>query len=89
LSKQEILKFSLKYFYYVDDIFAKFPDQKDVSKFFTNLNLIHSNVKFTYELERNKQLAILDVNVDNSNDQLELSLYRKSTHTGLYNKWDS
>jgi len=36
-----------------------------------------------YELERN------NVNDDNSNDELELYVYRKPTHTGLYNKWDS
>jgi len=77
------------FYRYVDDIFAIFPDQKDIFKFFTSLNLIQSNVKFTYELERNKQLAFLNVNVDNSNDRLELSSYGKPTHTGLYYKWDS
>ena len=47
------------------------------------------SINFTYELENNKQLPFLDVNVDNSKDKLELSIYRKPTHTGLYNKWSS
>ena len=32
----------------------------------SQVNQIHNNVKFTYELENNKQLPFLDANVDNS-----------------------
>jgi len=62
------------------DIFAVFPNKTDASKFCKNLNIIHSNVKFSYELERNKQLSFLDINVDNSNVELKLSIYRNLTH---------
>ena len=34
-------------------------------------------------------MPFLDVNVDNSKETLKLSIYRKLTHTGLYNKWSS
>ena len=77
------------FFRYVDDCFAVFPDFESAMLFYRKLNQIHSNVKFTYELENNKQLPFLDVNVDNSKEKLELSIYRKPTHTGLYNKWSS
>ena len=77
------------FFRYVDDCFAVFPDFESAMLFYRKLNRIHSKVKFTYELENNKQLPFLDVNVDNSKEKLELSIYRKPTHTGLYNKWSS
>ena len=57
--------------------------------FYRKLNQIHDNVKFTYKLENSKQLPFLDVNVDNLKEKLELSIYRKPTLTGLYNKWSS
>ena len=66
-----------------------FPDFDSAMLFYRKLNQIHSNVKFTYELENNKQLPFLDVNVDNSKEKLELSIYGKPTHIGLYNKWSS
>ena len=71
---------------YVDDCFAVFPDFESAMLFYRNISQIHSNVQFTYELENNKQLPFLDVNVDSSNKLLELSIYRKPAHTGLYNK---
>ena len=77
------------FFRYVDDCFAVFPDFESAMLFYRKLNQIHSNVNFTYKLENNKQLPFLDVNVDNSKDKLQLSIYRKPTHTGLYNKWSS
>ena len=73
------------FFRYVADCFAVFPDFESAMLFYRKLNQIHSNVNFTYD----KQLPFLDVNVDNSKDKLELSIYRKPTHTGLYNKWSS
>ena len=54
--------------------------------FYKNLNRIHNNVKFAYQLESNKQLPLLDVDVDISRGKLESSVYRKPRHTGLYNK---
>ena len=65
------------FFRYVDDFLAVFPDFESAMLFYRRLNQIHNNVKFTYELENNKQLPFLDVNVDNSKEKLELSIYRK------------
>ena len=77
------------FFRYVDDCFAVFPDFESAMLFYRKLNQLHRNVKFTYKLENNKQLPFLDVNVDSSKEKLELFIYRKPTHTGLYNKWNS
>ena len=73
---------------YVDYCFAVFPNRVSALKFYHDLNTIHKDVKFTYELEHNKQLAFLDVGLDNSTGSIELSVHRKPTHTGLYNKWE-
>ena len=77
------------FFRYVDDCLAVFPDFESAKLFYKKLNQVHNNVKFTYKLENNKQLPFLDVYVDNSKKKLELSVYRKPTHIGLYNKWSS
>ena len=77
------------FFRYVDDCRAVFPDFESAMLFYRRLNQIHKTAKFTYELENNKQLPFLDVNVDNSKEKLEQSDCRKPAHTGLYNKWSS
>ena len=79
----------LMFYRYVDDCFAVFPNRFSALKFHHVLNTIHKDVKFTYKLENNKQLAFLDVGLDNSTGSIELSVHRKPTHTGLYNKWES
>ena len=62
---------------------------KSALKFLYDLNAIHKDVKFTDELELNEQLAFLDIGLDNSTGCTELSVHRKPTQTGLYNKWES
>ena len=47
----------LVFYRYVDDCFAVFPNRVSFLKFQHDLNNIHKDVKFTYELEHNKQLA--------------------------------
>ena len=76
-------------FGYVDDCFAVFPDFESAMLFYRKLTQIQNNVKLAYEFENNKQLPFLNINVDNSQEKLMLSVYRKTTHPGLYNKWNS
>ena len=52
------------FFRNVDDCFAVFSDFESAMLFHRKLNQIYNNLKFTYELENNKQLPFLDVNVD-------------------------
>ena len=60
----------LMFYRYVDDCFAVFPNRVSALKFHHDMNTIQKDVKLTYELEQNKQLAFLDVGLDHG-------LYRK------------
>ena len=53
------------------------------------LNTFQKNVKFTYELEINKKISILDVLLIRKDGTLETMSYRKSTNSGAYLYWDS
>ena len=89
---EKTTKFSLQplvFYRYVDDCFAVFPNRVSALKFYHDLNTIHQDVKFTYELVQNKQLAFLDIGLDNSTGSIKLSVHRKSTHIDLYNKLES
>ena len=56
--------------------------------FFNKLNQIHPQIQFTAEYEIENQLPFLDVLVEKgTNNNLQLSVYRKPTHTGLYINW--
>ena len=47
------------------------------------MNLQHTNIKFTSELENDSKLAFLDTLVTNVNGRFSTSIYRKPTFTGL------
>ena len=69
---------------YVDDCFLVFRDISHVNKFNEYINNIHSNIKFTFELEQNSTLPFLDTLIRKTNDgRLLTSVYRKPTFTGL------
>ena len=74
------------FYRYVYDCFSVFPILVSVLKFHHDLNTIHKDVKFTYKLAHNKQLAFLDVGLNNSTGSIELSVHRNPTNTGLYKK---
>lgn len=51
--------------------------------FFDYLNSKHGSIKFTMEKEDNHKLPFLDVYIDNSGNNFNTSIYRKSTFSGL------
>ena len=53
------------------------------------LNSFHQNIEFTYELEQNGTVNFLDVMLIRTNDTLQTTIYRKSTHNGVYLHWNS
>ena len=53
------------------------------------LNSFHQNIEFTYELEQNGKINFLDVTLIRTNDTLQITIYRKSTHNGVYLHWNS
>ena len=72
--------------YYVDDTFK---NEKDANSFLIQLNSMHPSLKFTVEKKSNHQLAFLDVFVHKTSTAFLTSVYRKSTFSGLYTRWDS
>ena len=54
------------------------------------LNLIHPDIKWTKEIEKDGRIAMLNVTViHNSNGTLDFDVYRKPTHTNQYIPFDS
>ena len=68
---------------YVDDCFIIFRDRSHIDQFLTYLNGQHPKIKFTKEIEKDGYLPFLDVNVRRVNHQLETSVFRKPSFTGL------
>jgi hypothetical protein len=59
--------------------------REELQVFFQHLNSIHSNIKFSMELEQNNTFPFLDVLVSRRPDgSLGYMVYRKPTHTDLY-----
>ena len=69
---------------YGDDIKCLFNCESDVDKYFEFLNRQHSNIKFTFEKQVNKQISFLDVLITNDGDQFCTSVSRKGTAIGLF-----
>ena len=75
---------------HVDDVFCIFTILKEkILEFHTRINRWHPNLQFTVEFESHNSITFLDVLVTQEQEKLTTSLYRKSTHTGLYLLWDS
>ena len=56
---------------------------------FSFLHCFHSNIEFTYEEEKDRQIPILDVILVRKNDTFETTVYRKPTNNGIYLHWNS
>ena len=75
---------------YVDDIFAVFQgNETDILHFVSELNNIHKNIKFTYELEINNSLPFLDIKVYRSLNSFTYEIYHKNTATDHVIPYDS
>ena len=74
---------------YVDDIICLFACEKDADKFFTFLNSRHPNIKFTYEKEKDNQIAFLDICINKTNHSFCTRVFRKSTSIGLFTNFSS
>ena len=71
---------------YVDDIFCVINGgQQEVEQYIEHLNSIHPKMRFTYELEKDRSLAFLDLKIMAKVDgTLAHTVYRKPTHTDRY-----
>ena len=77
------------YFRNVDSVFAIFDHEAEANEFLTKLSCLHLSLKFTFEKEKDKRLPFLDVYVERTDVGFETSVYRKSTFTCQYLRWES
>ena len=77
------------WFRYVDDTFSLFDSKDTASRFLDFLNSRHPNIKFTMELEENREIPFLDVCIKRDHNTFSTTIHHQKTFTGLYTKWDS
>ena len=53
------------------------------------MNSRHQNIKFTFEEEHNNKTAFLNISVTKVGNELQTSLFRKKTFTGVYLNFNS
>ena len=92
--EQKLNKFSTNkpiiWLRYVDDVYCLSTVAKHkILELHSRINIWHKNLHFTIRFESNNSISFLDVLVTREENQLVTSIYRKSTHTGLYMLWDS
>ena len=73
---------------YVEDTISIIKETS-ISRVLTVLNSFHKNIEFTYEMEENGKIAVLDVLIIRNNNPLKTTVYRKKTHSGFYLHWKS
>ena len=74
---------------YVDDIFC-IINYSIIYEFLQHINSIFSNIQFTVEIEKDRSLPFLDVQITrNANNTLRTTIYQKPTHTNRYLQFDS
>ena len=60
-----------------------------VTKYYDFLKSRHPNIKFTMELEENREIPFLDVCIKRDHNTFSTTIHHKKTFTGFYTKWDS
>ena len=84
------LQFKPKFYRrYVDDIFLMFDKKDHVKKFLVYMNSRHRNIKFTFEEEEDNRISFLDISITRVGNQLQTSLFRKKTFSGVYLNFNS
>ena len=73
----------------VDDTFAIFDHETEAHEFQTKLNRLYPFLKFAFEKQKGKCLPFLDIYVERTDIDFEISVYRKPTFTGQYLRWKS
>ena len=74
---------------YIDDIFVLLKSENRVNYLLFYLNSKHTNIRFTCEIEKDRPLAFLDINVYRVNNKFETSVHHKSTFSGVYTNYRS
>ena len=79
----------LYFWHYIDDSFIVFKSRDHILPFLNYLNSKHTNITFTYKVEKDKCLPFLDVNILFSNGKFSTTVSRKPTFTGLLTNFES
>ena len=75
---------------YVDDLFGVFNrNLEELLDFQKYLNLLHPNIKFTLEIEKDNCINFLDLAIIKHNNKLHFNIYRKPTTTNQVIPFDS
>ena len=74
---------------YVDDIFVLLKSENHLNNLLFYLNSKHPNIRFTCEIEEDKSLAFLEIDVYRGNNKFETLAHRKSTFSGVYTNYTS
>ena len=73
-------KWPMFYRRYVDETFTMFHKQEHSVQFFNTLNQIHPTLQFTMEVEDDRRLPFLDVQITRQKKEFVRSVYRKPIH---------
>ena len=65
----------------MDDTFIIFDNANQANEFLRYMNERHPKINFTIERERDNKLPFLDLLIDISDVDLDISIYRKQTYT--------
>ena len=77
------------YFHYIDNAFCLLNNETEADLFFNSINKIRSALKFTLDKETDYMLPFLDVLLCGTPLHYVTLIYRNSTSTGFYTRWDS
>src|SRR5215467_1596373 len=85
----QCMKNCLFYARYMDDSFCLIKGNIDMVETVQNaMNSIHPSIKFTYELEENKKILFLDVQIEKQRNTFKFGTYRKPFHSKyIIPKW--
>jgi len=76
------------WFSYVDDSFSLCDSTDTAFRFLDFPNSRHPNIKFTMELEENREIPFLDVCIKRDHNTFSTTVHHKKTFTGPYTMWD-
>jgi hypothetical protein len=74
----------IDYYRYVDDTLIIYnEDHTNTEDTLNEFNSIHPNIQYTMERQTNNILNYIDITIENTNNALTFSIYRKPTTTDL------
>ena len=73
----------------VDNIFVLLESENQANNLLFYSNCQNPNIRFTCEIEEDRSLTFLGIDVNRGNNKFETSVHRKSTFSGVYTNYRS